>query len=424
MAKRTLTAGGIVKMKGGAKRLEIHDAGAQGLHLLIQTSGHKSFALRFRRPGGARAKVTLGPFNPDEPMGEPVIGGPLTLAQARSLAARLNLERAGGADIFAQQRVARHRKRAEFEEAKSFGAAVKLFTENHRVKKTGERPRRWKETQSLLNTLPWADRPLSSITSDDIFTAIEDAKRGRRGKRSESAGRHMGSALAVMFGWLHRNRRITTNPCIGIYKPPAPPSRDRVLSDAEVKLLWQACDRLGATTGTNSQPPWGALIKLLLLTGCRLREIARLEDDELTADMICLPANRTKNGLPHDVPLSALARDVLAGVQRMPNCRFVFSTNGKTPVSGFSKMKRKLDEQMVLASGGPIVPFRLHDLRRVASTGMSELGVLPHIVEACINHISGAAKGGVAGVYNKAKYNPEKRVALQQWADHVAGIVS
>ena len=241
MAKVMLTAGGIVKMKAGAARRELHDAGAQGLHLLIQKSGAKSFALRFRRPGGARTKITLGVFNPGDPSGEPRIGGPLTLAQARALAATLNLERAGGADIFTQQRVERQRRQMAVGEApaNSFSAAVRLFTENHKVRKTGERPKRWKETASVLGLkypldgseptvikgglcATWSERGAASITSDDIFGAIERAKRGRKGKRSESAGRHMASALASMFGWLHRNRRIPTNPCVGVSAPPFP----------------------------------------------------------------------------------------------------------------------------------------------------------------------------------------------------------
>src|SRR5258705_8808975 len=96
MAKQMLTAGGIAKMKAGRVRREIHDAGAPGLHLIIQTSGAKSFAMRFRRPDGARAKLTLGPFNLEAQAGEPRVGAPLTLAAARALAAQINLDRAGG----------------------------------------------------------------------------------------------------------------------------------------------------------------------------------------------------------------------------------------------------------------------------------------------------------------------------------------
>ena len=448
MAKKMLTAGGIAKMKAGDARREIHDAGAPGLHLVIQTSGAKSWALRFRRPSGARAKLTLGPVNLVAQVGEPKIGAPLTLSAARALAAQINMDRANGVDVVAAQRVRRHLKRVAVREfgANTFGKAVRDFIKGHTVRKTGQRPRRWKETASLLGlrypadggeptiikgglcAIGWADRPVAEISADDIYDAVEGARLGRKGAPSDSVGRRMADALGTMFGWLLNNRKIKVNPCVGVYRPPPPPSRHRVLSDDEVRELWHACEAIGAVPGQNTQPPWGALIKLLLLTGCRRNEIARLEDSELNDDMISLPGSRTKNGLPHDVPLSPLARGILAGVQRMPNCKYVFSTNGKTPVSGFSKIKKKIDKLIAehMADNGallqPIDPWRFHDLRRVASTGMNDIGIMPHIVEACLNHVSGA-KASVAGVYNKAKYNREKREALEKWADHVRGIV-
>ena len=108
----------------------------------------------------------------------------------------------------------------------------------------------------------------------------------------------------------------------------------------------------------------------------------------------------------------------------------MFTTNGRSPVSGFSKMKKALDAEMAKIAGQPIKPWRMHDLRRTFSTFLNEspddggLGIAPHIVEACLNHISGEAKKGVAGTYNAAKYLSEKRVALQRWALHLQGITS
>jgi integrase len=441
MTKRSLSAGGIPKIKATSTRQEIPDKGAAGLHLVIQPSGAKSFALRFRRPNGARAKVTLGPFNPDTQVGEPRIGAPLTLASARALAGQLNMERAGGVDLVVTQRVQRQRKHVVIGEAgsKSFSQAARDFLANHRVRRTGQKPKRWRETASLLGLrypltggdplvvkgglcAVWRDRRADEIDADDIYTAIQ-------GKDTEPTRRRMADALGTMFGWLLRNRRIKVDPCAGIYRPPAPPSRHRVLSAAEVRELWTACDAIGAAPGQNTRPPWGALIKLLLLTGARRNEIARLEDEELNGNLISLPASRTKNHLPFDLPLSPLALEILEGVQRMPNCKYVFSTTGKTPISGFSKVKKRLDEIIAKnrADNGvraKMPAWRIHDLRRVASTGMNDIGVFPHVVEAVLNHVSGAAKAGVAGTYNKAKYNPEKRAALEAWADHVRGIVS
>ena len=131
-----------------------------------------------------------------------------------------------------------------------------------------------------------------------------------------------------------------------------------------------------------------------------------------------IPGNRTKNHRTHVVPLSQSARRILKGVTRSPECNFIFSTNQKTPVSGFSKLKRQLDSGME-----DVPPWRLHDLRRTCATGMAEIGTPPHVVELCLNHVSGA-RAGVAGIYNRAAQMAERQVALEKWADHVAGLVA
>jgi integrase len=113
-----------------------------------------------------------------------------------------------------------------------------------------------------------------------------------------------------------------------------------------------------------------------------------------------------------------MAQEILAGArQRLGEQHYIFSTTGGTsPVSGWSKIKNRLDQKM------NIPHWRLHDLRRTAATGMAEIGIPPHIVEAALNHVSGA-KAGVAGVYNRAQYAVEKKVALARWATHVQGLV-
>jgi integrase len=195
-----------------------------------------------------------------------------------------------------------------------------------------------------------------------------------------------------------------------MYVPPAPAARDRVLTDAEVGQVWRACGASGE--------PFGSAVRLLLLTGCRLNEVAGMRTPELSDDGATwtIPGERTKNGRAHVVPLSPQAREVLAGVLRISDS-LVFTTNGRTPVSGWSKVKRRLDRAAEIPS------WRLHDLRRTAATGMAELGVPPHVVEAALNHVSGA-RAGVAGTYNRAAYAAEKRAALERWGAHVAGLAS
>jgi integrase len=152
-----------------------------------------------------------------------------------------------------------------------------------------------------------------------------------------------------------------------------------------------------------------------------------LVSDELnnTMTMMALAGSRTKNSLGIDIPLPPLATEILEGIPRASNS-IVFSTNGKTPISGFSKYKKRLDALMLLEAAkddvAMVAPWRLHDLRRTCATGMAGIGVMPHVIEAVLNHVSGA-KAGVAGTYNVEAYSAERREALISWADYVASIV-
>ena len=162
------------------------------------------------------------------------------------------------------------------------------------------------------------------------------------------------------------------------------------------------------------------MLKLLLLTGSRLNEVARMERAELSEDLATwtIPSARTKNHRTHVVPLPPLAQSILRSVEGLPECGYIFSTNQRTPVSGFSHVKQRVDARME-----GIAPWRLHDLRRTCATGMGEIGIAPHVIELCLNHISGA-RAGVAGIYNRSVQMPERRAALELWANHIEGLVS
>src|SRR5262249_18458842 len=156
--------------------------------------------------------------------------------------------------------------------------------------------------------------------------------------------------------------------------------------------FWKATEAVGE--------PFVGLLRLLLLTGCRLNEVAGMRHSEIQEDgtQWLIPGERTKNHRPHVVPLSPLARDLLAGAKRIEGCSFVCSTTGSSAVSGWTKIKGRLDAAMK-----PALPWVLHDLRRTTATGMADIGIAPHIVEAVLNHVSGA-RAGVAGTYNRALY--------------------
>ena len=432
-----LTSAAIMRYRPGKGRREIRDGGCQGLYLVIQPSGHRSFALRFRRPDGAPAKLTLGSFDASgtEPKDGPVLGAPLSLAAARVLSAEIHRQRAQGRDVIADHAAAKHRRRAEIEESaeNTFAAAVVDFTDQHARPKT----RRWRANARLLGLAyskdgsdgptvikgglaeRWSDRPITKIDPHDIWAVVDEARRlgvpgleRRATGRTDPLGRVMLACLSSFFGWLKKNRRIERNPCADIDRPDASPPRDRVLTEAEIVRFWRACDKVGE--------PIGQVLKLLLLTGCRRTELAGMRRDELGDDGTwTIPSSRTKNKRVHVVPLSPLARSIIASVKPVASpAGYVLTIGGKSPVGGWSKIKERLD-----AALGPESPWRIHDLRRTTATGMATIGVPPHIVEACLNHASGA-KAGVAGTYNRAAYAPEKRAALERWAAHIERVVS
>jgi integrase len=283
----------------------------------------------------------------------------------------------------------------------------------------------------------WRDRPLREISGDNLHDIIVECQQtgvpGRPPRHkgaNDSRARAMAAALSKMFAWAKEHRHVSVNPALDLYKPKQGKARDRVLNAKldvrradELRWFWSAVGKLSE--------PFGSLLKLLLLTGCRLNELAELRADEVSDDLatLRLPTTRTKNHRPHDVYLPSPARDLLASVKRIDGCSYVFSTNGKTPISGWSKIKRRLDEAMLKLARKErgddyeITPWRIHDLRRTCATGMAAIKIPPHVIEACLNHVSGA-KASVAGVYNVEQYEPEKRTAWERWAAHVEAVVS
>jgi integrase len=185
------------------------------------------------------------------------------------------------------------------------------------------------------------------------------------------------------------------------------------LSADEIKLLWQACDKVAE--------PYSTIVRLLLLTGQRRDEVAGMRREELQGDQWHLPGSRTKNGRPHVVPLVPLALKLIAAAGDRD---IVFTTTGRTPPGAFSEAKKRLDAGVTAANGGrPVAPWVLHDLRRTAVTHMAELGIRTDVIELIVNHTSGT-RGGIAGVYNRSELLDERRRALEQWAQRIGRIVS
>ena len=254
--------------------------------------------------------------------------------------------------------------------------------------------------------------PLHGMSVDTIDQRAIAERLGaiEKGSGGVTANR-VASSLSAMFAWGMREGRVASNPAASVHKRQERP-RERVLSDAELGLIWRA---LG-----NEQ--YCAIVKLLLLTGQRLSEISQLRWHEIDLDRnsISLPASRTKNHRPHDIPLTPTMRELLQAQPRRDGPVFGRGANG---FGALGHAKERLDARIAELNGGPLAHWTHHDLRRTCATGMSNIGVQPHVVEAVLNHVSGH-KGGVAGIYNKASYAVEKADALARWDDHIQSITS
>jgi integrase len=219
----------------------------------------------------------------------------------------------------------------------------------------------------------------------------------------------------------------------GVRPPPKPDDRKRVLADLEIVAAWRASYRLNE--------PWGSFVRLLFATLQRRNEVAGVPWKELSRPNAIwrIDADRAKNDEDHLCPLNGLAMaefNALGWKSR----GLAITTTGKTAVSGFSRMKRQLDREMLpilqaltdaraATTGEDPQPVKLerwtlHDIRRTGTTGMQSLGVPVEHTEAVLNHKSGQAQKGVAKVYNLWKYEPEKREALRKWGGFLSALVA
>jgi integrase len=281
--------------------------------------------------------------------------------------------------------------------------------------KTRLRPRSYHDTRRYLQELwkPLHRLHLPRISRKDVATRLGTIA-NENGLITADRAR---AALSVFFTWAVREGLCEVNPVLATNKAAKPKSRERVLSDVELKALWSALP----------DSDYGRIVKLLLLTGQRREEIGGLRWSEIDWDgqQILLPGERTKNHRPHLVPLSELALAILKTQPQRVDRDFVFGDGPRTEgqegggFQGWSKAKAAFDGQVETMG-----KWRLHDLRRTVATRMAgELRVQPHIIEAVLNHVSGH-KAGIAGIYNRAAYFEEKTAALRVWAKHIKQLVS
>lgn len=385
------------------KRLEIPDAGLSGLYLVIQPSGAKAWALRYRY-AGKPAKLTLGRW--------PIMG----LADARSAAAEaLSKVEAGNNPAIEKKATKAAKLEAQLSERDKIKTLLDQFQKRHLSKlKSGDHA--WQFLARFV--LPvWGDRDVHTITKRDLIDLLDEIADSGRATTANRVLAH----TRKFFNWCIERDVISASPANGVKPPAKETSRDRVLTDQEIVWLWKACEKVGQ--------PWGHMGKLLLLTGQRLNEVAQMTEAELTGDLWALASDRTKNAKGHNVPLSAAARTVLAGVERVKgDAGYVFTTTGTSPVQGFHKGREHIAKAMAeiaMEETGEAVEiphWGFHDLRRTAATGMARLGTPVRVTEAVLNHISGTG-GGIVAVYQLHDYAHEKAKALEAWGRFVLDLV-
>jgi len=386
-------------VRSRASPQEIWDQQLRGFGCRASKQGVVSFFAMRRPRGSAKSvRIKVGDF-PAMP-----------LSEARQRARAVLMEMQDGVDP--RVRKAEEEHIAAAEKAATFGNVAEAFITRHVAMK---RTARAIERLIRRELIPrWSERPIASITRADVISLIDEiVDRGH-----SEAARLVLAYVRRLFGWAIARYdfqhaptdHLSATDLVGPKKP-----RQRVLSDREIALIWRATEGPEAAY-------YGPYVRLLLILGCRRSELGRatwLEFDDLDAGRRwIIPPGRMKSDEPHVVPLPPAAVDILRALLRHKLPR------GKDYVVGgaihYGRAKRQLDARVTQMNGGkPIPRWTLHDLRRTFRTGLSRLGIAPHIAELCIAH----RQQGLARVYDQHRYDVEKAHAFAAWAAHVLRIV-
>lgn len=385
----------------GRRDMLFFDAKLKGFGVRVTAGGARVFLYQYRIGSKVR-RHRLGNW-PN-----------VTTAQARKLAEILRGAVQGGADPVAETKARqiatlaaeRAAKQRKSQDAFTVGVLIDGWRDGHLADRSASyqatAPKRLRSALGPFIELPAGE--LDRAAAVEVLDTVKAAFGPIAANRVRAYGR-------ACFGWAVRRGTIASNPFATVPKPAQERARERVLTDAELGRVWQASGTLGV--------PWQPIMRMLILTGQRRGEVAGMQWSELRLEPIAtavwtLPGQRTKNGRPHDVPLSGAALDVLAGVPRFTGCPFVFSLGRETPPSGFGKAKARLDAAVAEVTADEMPPWTLHDLRRTVATGLQRLGVRLEVTEAVLNHVSGS-RAGIVGVYQRHAWTAEKRAALDAW---------
>jgi integrase len=361
------------------------DDSLAGFGLRLRATGAKTWLAQYAIAGRTR-RVKIGPLELFDPGA--------AREEAKEILAAVHLGRDPALE----------RERAKAAAAETVGACLKLYLGRRRndpklrQSSYGEMERHLDRNLKSLHSLPISKLDRRSI-------AIELSRLTEIGPIQANRTR---ASLVKFLNWCAGEGFIDSNPAQFTNKNPEL-ARARVLSDVELAKIWRALPAAGND--------YGDIVRLLALMGQRKSEIGDLEWSEIDFDRatITLPPARTKNKRQHVIPLSTPAMAILRSRSQRNGRQLVFG-KGQGGFAGWGECKERLDEAVQIPA------WVLHDVRRTVSTGLGNIGIAPHIIEQVLNHQSGT-KAGVSGVYNRSPYEPEKRQALDRWAEHLMALI-
>ena len=371
------------------------DSDFKGFGVKTMPSGARIYVYQFRLPGGSKTRrYTIGKH-----------GSPWTPHNAREEAKRLAILVAQGIDPLAS---AAERDRIAVD------LAFKAYADRFAKSCDGDGWRRLVERTLRLHAIPHLkNKSLPEIKRADISALLDRIPREQLALK-----RNTFAVVRRLFSWAIGRGDLDRSPCEGLETPPAVTARDRVLTDQELATVWKAAAKSGSL--------FGPIVRLLIVTGQRREEVTQLDWSEVdrSTTLWTLPKERAKNGVAHVVPLNDLAIDILDGIARgekWPRSGPIFMTTGAKPFTAHARGKKRLDKQAAILAGYNLAAWRLHDLRRTMATNFQRLGVRFEVTEAALNHV-GASKSGVAAVYQRHDWLPEKRAAFAAWAQRLRAI--
>lgn len=375
--RKVLTAKTIDALKPREKRYEVRDASLPGFAVRVSTNGQRTFTQKFRL-GLKQGRHKLGVYPR------------ISLAEARNKAIEVLRLVDEGIDP------ATTRRQLDMRVCEVCAQFIEQYAK--------PRNRSYREAERILQrefVSAYGEMDIRKIKRCDLLALMDAAN--ARGSKYQANRIH--AHLRKLMNWCVERSIIDLSPLNGVSAPSVETKRRRILTDDEVTRVLEASAKLTY--------PYRYVAPMLLATAQRRSEVAnmRWSEVDLKSRTWTLPAERSKNGEEHAVPLNAMAIHMLDEIPRFEESDLVFTTNGKIPINGFSKFLTRLQA----ASGTS--DWRFHDLRRTAASGMAKEKVEPHVISKVLNHTS--ATNSVTWIYIRHQFYDEKRAALDTWGKHL-----